>query len=275
MAYTIIRTAKLKSFQSIGIVHSHNTRQEATRENVDESRSELNTYSQFIGENAVDGVKSRLEELGITPRRNAVLAVEYVVSASPEFFDQSKNNYSVDSYFSEALKFIKDKHGLENIVSYCVHKDEQTPHAHIVVVPVDKNKKLNCREFLGGAEKLRKLQDDFYEAMKHTSRGVQLERGKKKGIGEAEKYIAKTSHVLGDLRRETSILLSSIEKETKSLQNALKEANIELAKAISLDLETKTEKLKELQQKTEDSKKLFEKEQPKPKPPKPQKGMEM
>lgn len=264
MAYAIIRAQKIKSFQQAGASHSHNVRQELDkdgetiyRENVDYNKSGDNTHWQMIGENAVDGVKTRLAELDITPRSNAVLAIEYVVSASPEFFDESKNNYSTSSYFSEALKFVIEKHGYENVVSSTVHMDEQTPHAHILVVPIDKKNKLNCREFLGGKEKLSTLQDEFHASMQHTSRGVALERGEKRGKGEPDKYIQRTSHVLGHLRHDLTKVEGIIAEAQKNIAEAIKNMNFELAKREVEKLQEQTKKLEKLQDQAKDTKKTI------------------
>ena len=200
MAYAIIRAQKIKSFQQAGASHSHNVRQELDkdgetifRENVDYNKSGDNTHWQMIGENAVDGVKSRLAELNITPRSNAVLAIEYVVSASPEFFDESKNNYSTSSYFS----------------------------------------------------------------MQHTSRGVPLERGEKRGKGEPEKYIQRTSHVLGHLRHDLTKVEGIIAQAQKNIAEAIKSMDFEKAKREVEKLQEQTQKLEKLQEQAKETKKTI------------------
>jgi hypothetical protein len=276
MAYSIIRASKIKTFQEAGAIYSHNTRKEfdkeghlIERDNVDYNKTEYNTYWHFIGENVGDGIKKRLEDLNITPRKNAVLGIEYVVSASPEFFDETKNNYSTDSYFIEALNFIERKHGRDNVVSFNIHLDEQTPHAHIVVVPIDKKNKLNCRDFLGGKEKLSELQEEFNKAMQHTSRGVELKRGEKKNHGEPEKYIKQTSHILGHLRKDYTNLVSTIDICQKNATEALKSLNLDLAKIEMMKLEQAQKKIEALKIESEKAKASFHKQ------PKRDNGMEM
>lgn len=266
MAYSIIRAQKIKTFQDAGMIDAHNNRKEFDkdgnliyRENVDYQKTELNTNWQFIGENIGDGIKKRLEELKLTPRKNAVLAIEYVVSASPEFFDETKNNYDCKAYFTEALNFLKERHGDENIVSFNLHLDEKTPHAHVVVVPIDKKKKLNCRDFLGGKDKLSELQDDFNRAMQNTSRGIALKRGEKKKQGEHEKYIKQTSHILGDLRQDYVNLIQSIDEYKKNASEALKSLNLDLAKIEMNKIEETQKKLNALKKEIEKGKSNFHK----------------
>jgi hypothetical protein len=267
MAFAIIRAAKIKTFQGAGALHSHVVRKEIdkegeiiTRENVDVSRTKDNTHWQVIGEDIVSGIKGRMEELDIKPRKNAVLAIEYLVSASPEFFDESKNNYSTDSYFTEALKFIREKHGTENVVSFTIHRDEMTPHAHIVAVPVDKQGKLNCREFLGGREKLSQLQDDFHAAMKHTSRGVPLHRGEKKGRNEPEKYIERTSPKIASLRYDLKNTANDIGLLQKSCEEALKSLDMERLRLESEKLQKEMVRLSLLENQRNEAEKQLKKD---------------
>lgn len=267
MAYAIIRAAKIKTVQEAGALYSHVVRKEfdqegnlIIRENVDRSRSDYNTHWQLRGENIHSGIKERLEELNITPRKNAVLGIEYLVSASPEFFDESKNNYCTQGYFTEALRFINERHGKDNVISYTVHMDEMTPHAHIVVVPIDQKGKLNCREYLGGREKLSQLQDDFYDAMKHTSRGVPLDRGEKKGKNEPEKYIARTSPEIASLRHDLQKRTEDIAHIKKSCEEALKALDMERLKIESQKLEREMLRLSQLDHQRKEAEKKLEKD---------------
>ena len=267
MAFAIIRAAKIKTVQEAGALHSHVIRKEIDqegnpiiRENVDSERTKDNTHWQLRGENIHQGIRERLEELNITPRKNAVLGIEYLVSASPEFFDESKNNYSTTGYFTEALKFVKERHGLENVVSYTVHMDEMTPHAHIVVVPIDKSGKLNCREYLGGREKLSQLQDDFHASMKHTSRGVPLDRGEKKGRNEPEKYIHRTSPKIASLRHDLEKADKSITQLKNSCEEALKSLDMERLKIESQKLENEMIRLSQLDFHRKEAEKKLEKD---------------
>ena len=273
MAYAIIRAAKIKTAQQGGIIHSHNSRSEfdkdgekIIRENVDESRTRENTTWQNIGNDVNSGIQFKLDELNITPRKNAVLGIEYIVSASPEFFE--KGNYVHSSYLQNACKFIYEKHGMANVISTTYHFDEQTPHAHVVVVPIDAKGKLNCREFLGGKEKLSTLQDEFHAHVKHMGRplagGVLLERGEKYGT---TKYVEKTSHVLGSLRREVSEVAQEIEKLNKASQQALKDLNIDEMRKQQVLIQEQIKQLEVLKEKQasaeKEVKKIVNPEKPK------------
>ena len=275
MAYAIIRAAKIKTAQECGIIHSHNSRQELdrdgnkiTRENVDESLTRHNTSWQLIGEDVNSGIEARLNELNIILRKNAVLGIEYVVSASPEFFSE-KNNYQPDAYLTEAYKFICKKHGHENVVSFTCHYDELTPHAHVVVVPIDSKGKLNCREFLGGREKLSSLQDEFHASVEHTSRGVELLRGEKKGRNEPEKYIHRTSPKIASLRHDLENTANDIGFLRKSCEEALKSLDMERLRLESEKLEKEMVRLSLLEKQRNEAEKQLKKD------PKKQAGLGM
>ena len=120
------------------------------------------------------------------------------------------------------------KHGQDNIVSTAFHFDESNPHAHIIVTPIlEKTKKwknrhgsgekkvytLSARDFTGGKEKLRQLQQDFYEFVKGFGnrigkvfyRGTLAEHQK-------HKYVQQTDHRIGELRQKLATLSDDLDK---------------------------------------------------------------
>ena len=48
---------------------------------------------------------------------------------------QGKARSSQDAYFRDALDWLKNKHGAENVVYAGIHRDETTPHMYAYVVP--------------------------------------------------------------------------------------------------------------------------------------------
>ena len=81
MAYAILRTAKLKSFGEIGGSLSHNYRTRPTP-NADPIRTPNNAHSSLTPDLVMSGIKHRLPE---KVRSNAVLCVEFLITASPEW----------------------------------------------------------------------------------------------------------------------------------------------------------------------------------------------
>ena len=56
-------------------------------------------------------------------RKDAVQCIKYLISASAESY-QRKIEEEQDAYFRDALKWLQDRHGAENVVLAGVHRDE-------------------------------------------------------------------------------------------------------------------------------------------------------
>lgn len=173
MSYAILRAKKLKSIGALARSARHTFREQPTP-NADPAQLSRN---RTVGAQGADRLlkllKSRLPD---KRRRDAVLCIEYLITASPEAFKRHGGHLDDlgGGYFSEALAWLKRRHGADNVVSSTVHLDESTPHLVAYVVPLTKDGRLSCRDFLGGPAKLRQMQDDFH-ATCGASRG--LERG--------------------------------------------------------------------------------------------------
>lgn len=167
--FAILRTAKLKTIGNIAGSGSHNFR-ERTTANANPERTALN---QHIGANSTDELVNAVKaQLPPKHRKNAVLCIEYLITASPEAMAAMKPADHAQ-YFSESLKWLRAKHGAENVVCASVHRDETTPHMVAYVVPV-LDGKLNARAFLGGRKVLSEMQTAF---VKDVAAKFGLERG--------------------------------------------------------------------------------------------------
>lgn len=172
MPYAILRTAKLATIGNVGGSARHNFRERETP-NADPERTASNTTSgaQSAAE-VVAGVKERLATQAHV-RKNAVLAVEYFIGASPEWFSQADTKQR-EAYFDQAEKWLRARHGSENVIAVTRQYDETSPHICAYAVPIDPNGKLNCSHFLDGREKLSQMQTDFADKV---GRQFGLERG--------------------------------------------------------------------------------------------------
>lgn len=157
MTYCILRTKKLKTFGSIAGSAQHTFREIPTP-NADSSRTHLNWTSGANSSSLICGaVKSLLPE---KRRKDAVLCIEYLITASPEWFEgRAKNEWK--AYFNNAIDWLKDRHGAENLVCLNLQRDEKSPHLVAYVVPNLKDGRLSAKEFLGGRAKLTAMQTDF------------------------------------------------------------------------------------------------------------------
>ena len=171
MAYAILRTAKLTSYGNVAGSLAHTYRKDGMAPNANPTASSKNKTLYGDEESALSDVQNRIQEVtGGKVRKNAVLCIEYFLGASPEFF-KGKGQKDVQEWADAQVDFLKKRHGV-NLINATLHMDESTPHVVAYVVP-EVSGKLNCREILGGREKLRDLQNNYAEAMEQFG----LERG--------------------------------------------------------------------------------------------------
>ncbi|EPJ92147.1 MobV family relaxase [Pseudomonas psychrophila] len=173
MSFAIIRTKKLKSIGAVVRSGKHTFREQLTP-NADPGMTSKN---KVVGAASAEDLKARLQlRLPEKIKGRSVLCIEYLITASPSAFKRhgGKLDDTGNGYFSDALRWLQQRHGRENVICAAVHLDETTPHLVAYVVPMTADHRLSCRDFLGGKAKLKQLQTDF-----HTSCGKKqgLERG--------------------------------------------------------------------------------------------------
>ena len=134
----------------------HNKRDLPERGHIDPTRSHLNyaltpiETAQTIDKHA----RKRLIDLDITPRKNAVLAIEAIFSLPASW--HSRNN---QSFFVACFEWIAGAIQGE-LLSFDVHLDESAPHAHALILPLIDGK-LKGSEILGGKGNIYRLQRAF------------------------------------------------------------------------------------------------------------------
>ena len=168
MNYAILRTAKLKTMGNIGGSLAHNYRTIETP-NADPNLTPKNHHSVATPEAVKQAIKYRLPE---KRRADAVLCIEYLITASPEWEGWGKSQEV--EFFKRSSQWLMDKHGAENVAGVSIHRDINTPQLVAYVVPIDQRGKLNCKDFLGGRVKLNQMQTDFA----NTVTDLGLTRGK-------------------------------------------------------------------------------------------------
>jgi len=173
--YAVMRFAKLKNMGQIKALGKHNERERETR-NADEARREDNVRLAGTGDWCAD-VQARLDTVP-TIRANAVLALEYVMTASKEFYaqgDERDRGARLDEWTERSMGWLRERFGAENVVAAVLHKDELTPHVQAVVVPISEAGRLSATHYVDGAEKLHEMQTSYARAVEDLGlvRGVQ------------------------------------------------------------------------------------------------------
>ena len=197
-------------------------------------------------------------------RKNAVLSVNLVFSASPELF---KSKSKTAAWEKATFDFIVKEFGVENIVYAVVHHDETTPHMQVSVIPVDPKGKLNASHFFDGRKKCDEFATRYNLAVRHL--GLLRDKGKEKSkpsetkdfyqkVEEAKKDEAKVDEAVQKLEEKlsspTGLIRSSTAKNAvKPLVRQLK--NLQTA---SINNRAKVEEAEKLKQENELLKSKFE-----------------
>ena len=222
MSYAIIRNEKLTRAQAMG-AYKHNERKTKnhSNKNIDSSKTELNYYLKknelsYIKE--FDKIKEKYDLKGQI-RSNSNIMCEMVFTSDQKFFDEIGYEES-KRYFTESYNFICNYKNLgeQNIISAVVHMDEDTPHMHLLFIPVvhttdkqgNKIDKVCCRDFWRGKNSYRDLQNAYF---KHISeKGFKLERGELVEVTNREHYSVQEYKKITNFEN-TKELLNSIKLE--------------------------------------------------------------
>lgn len=118
-------------------------------------------------------------ETGKKTRKDAVVLLDGLFTASPEFFE-GKTTQEIKKYFEDCLDFYVKEYcqGDETrVLNAVIHLDEATPHMQVASIPVytsESGNRLNAKIIMGNKTDYRKRQDRFFEAV---SEKYGLERG--------------------------------------------------------------------------------------------------
>jgi len=215
---------KMKSLAIKGMqIHNQREKESQTNGDIDPKKLHLN-YDLVNGDydiNYKEKIETRIQEgvtTGKTIRKDAVKLASFLVTSDKDFFDQLDPREE-KRFFEESYEFLAEKYGRENIVYAMVHKDEKTPHMHVGFVPITEDGRLSAKEFFGGRQFLRDLQDEFHKHVKE--KGFDLERGvssDKKHI-ETARFKALTAHEkLQELEAEFKDGIEQLEILKKDIQ---------------------------------------------------------
>lgn len=233
MAYAIMRTEKLKSTGSIISTGRHNDRLIKTP-NADEKINNII----LVGEKEkkyLEYFKEKTKDVKI--RKNAVYAIECFMSVSPEA-EFLNNENKILEWANDSVNWAKKEFGETNIVKANLHLDETTPHIHVFIIPMYKEK-LNAKKFIGGHKsRLSDLQTTYHEAVKQygLERGIEGSKAKHKDVKKY--YTALNNEVCKELPQP-----KILESKDKYRDRANKEYKNVVLQGLNKDL--KIQKLQE------------------------------
>ena len=223
--------------------------------NADPTRTHLNrkliTYPDGIKDRSA-AIQRRLEEAGLTRKigNNQVRAIRINVSGTHEDMERIEKEGRLDEWCADNIRYFADLFGKENIVAAHLHRDEETPHIHVTLVPIVKGERkrrkreeqVKKRYRKKPADTVRLCADDIMTRLKlksyQDSYAVAMAKyGLQRGIeGSKARHESTTQYY-----RDTQRLADSLKAEVVDLQQQKETAQEELKQAKK---EVQTEKLK-------------------------------
>lgn len=143
--FAICRIKKHKSYD-LGNVDAHNQRTMEVPH-----RDPRKSIKRLYGDKNLTIAKlveNRIHKMNVLkPRKDAVVAVEIMLSVSPEYFRNKKenwgtyDNYKTLAWKTRTLNFVTQYFRRSRIAEISLHLDEATPHIHAIIVPIVKKKR--------------------------------------------------------------------------------------------------------------------------------------
>jgi hypothetical protein len=146
MSYSIMRVKKHRSGRSVSGMGNHANRTRNTP-NADPERRHLNEtwmpqtgwvpWSRQAPRNLGQQLRDRLADFegrGGRLRRDSVLTIELMLSASPDWFSSASREQRRE-WLRRNVAWIAGTFGESNVLQVTLHRDETTPHLHAFVVP--------------------------------------------------------------------------------------------------------------------------------------------
>lgn len=255
MAFGIIRARNL-SAGDIGTTDKHNARKYSTPEEYPKNIKINHPYyadyrrenhEDYLGKNETtlqESLDFRLKKNNVKGiRKNSNLGIEYVCTINDK---KAWDKYSFSGFVANTQTWLEDRHGKNSVIATYSHEDESNPHVHFVVVPLVKKEinwknkngqgvrtetRLNTREFTGGRDKLRALQDDYFSHLSErygvgedNKLGVPLYRGTRVEH-QFREYSQQTNDEIGVLRNELANLTEELAISKKQFEIDLKQAD--------------------------------------------------
>lgn len=235
-------------------------------------------------------IRKRLNEAGIKKvRKDQNTAIEIILTGSPETMNRLSEE-QLKNWVKDSKDWAEKQWGKDNIVSAVLHRDEKTPHIHIILVPLvsgqsrrtaSKEKKLaqqgmSKKNYNINNKRLRLSANEVYTQPRlygyHTSyakkvgkkyglqRGVRAEVGSKKKHQTSEDYNRQLERE--KIEKQTLIDTLTSDYSEKEIQLKQIKADIVIAQdalnVVEEDVTTKEAKKKKLQDEIDDARKKLE-----------------
>ena len=172
--YCIMRTEKRKRIALCGLQREVNRTRADHEEKgiefdgsqIDWTRTDNNIYIRKT-DNWNRAITERLEAEGVKERKNSVVLLDTIFTASPEFFETHTTEEAAE-YFKDCLKFYINafcQGDKTRIISAVIHLDETTSHLHVASIPLYNDIKgmhLSAKSIMGNRVAFSNRQTEFF-----------------------------------------------------------------------------------------------------------------
>lgn len=133
----VLRFDKLRSWGAVRRSAGHTWRTDPVP-HADPNRHHLNEDWRPVSdpEALAAAIRDRLALVTKPPAPDAVLCLEFLITARREAFAEHGGETNAAGYFRDALAFLERRHGAANVVAVNVQRDEHAPHLVAYVVPL-------------------------------------------------------------------------------------------------------------------------------------------
>lgn len=193
--YCIMRMEKRKKADISGL------QREATRTATEYNNRVvpgMDIYNQELvhSDNWLTDIQHEIDTAGARTRSNSVVGLDTIYTASKDFF-KLHDHQTIDRYFQDCLSFHRQRYG--HVISAIVHYDEETPHMHVLSVPLTRDGRLSAREIVGGRAQMAHAQDEFFKVV---GQQYGLQRGVHMDGPEKKRHISAQQHRLQQLQAQ-------------------------------------------------------------------------
>lgn len=141
-AYAVLRFAKLRNLGRVATASQHNTRTAST--GLSHTTPPPDGPGVVLLDGQMDALAAwhaRADAVGLgKPRRDAVVAVEMVMSASPSWFASATPDERAE-WTTRSMAYAREVFGPDNILQAVRHDDEETPHIHVIGIPLEQKQR--------------------------------------------------------------------------------------------------------------------------------------
>lgn len=202
--YAITRIKKHTTMASASYLINHHMRLVHVA-NADPSKKKNNVTLE-----KKDDLMGFLSEVPKGTKRNACRFVDVIFTAT-EFKDKRQ----LDEWVKSTMTFARKEFGADNIALAVLHKDETTPHIHVIFKPVNpKTKKLGAGYWFDGRAKMQSYQDRYHKAVEPLGfeRGDPAKRAHHKTIKEFYSGLEKSKKAYAEYHKSLFELYEQVEK---------------------------------------------------------------